>query len=481
MIDVVVLAPCLAGALHKTKNKMEVGVLKIYKILAVILTMFAGMAVAEVYSVTDVTLTDHGDPFMSGSIAKALADCENDGGGVVSIGKGNYKVLTGLHIGRNCRVIGEGRGATMLTMKSSFVDFFTVASGRNSIKGDWSLENLSLHMESINSGDFLETVPLQANLGTVRKVTMTGGSVESWGLNINAALHVEIFDVIYQGEGNGFIFQNTLGYNYNAGDSIIQNSDVILRNPNTTGIRLASPANSTNRINNILLNRVEVQTPFSYVLEGTVGVHLHNVARVTLSHVDLERLEVAVLQQSGVNGGSVAVSNSFVQTFSMGCTNDYVEEGIPPIFQSVIGGNGDFAENQRLPGNEIFVRNKIVGINRVLTAVRPIEAYFDTLEPRVLSTEDSGKIFTNKNAQGTVTFELPPANQGNSMEYEFHLVELGKSIRIQPADGDLIRPGQTAVSSYYESGGSWGTMLKIRNVDGTIWSVIGQHGDWQSE
>ena len=121
-----------------------------------------------------------------------------------------------------------------------------------------------------------------------------------------------------------------------------------------------------------------------------------------------------------------------------------------------------------------------MGTNRVLTAVRPIEMHADSGSSRVLTIADSGKIFTNKGATGTVTFELPAANYSNSIEFEFHIVEPSYPIQVLPASGDLIRPGQTTTGTVYRSGMGWGQILRLRNVDNTIWSVTHQGGEWQS-
>jgi hypothetical protein len=368
-------------------------------------------------------------------------------------------------------------------MDSYVSDLITVASGQASVRTSWKLEDLTLRMPLNSSHDFVSTVPLQANRGTVRNVTVTGGGTASWGLNLDGILVARIEGFIFQGEGNGILIHNSNGLAYNIGDSAIENTTVVLSNPGTTGIALFSPTNNTgnNRINNMLLSRVEVQTSDGIVRDGTVGIHLRNAARITMVNVDIEHMDTGLLQESAVDGGAIATTNSFLQIFCIGCRNDYVEQGATPQLQTVIGGQGMFADMQQLPSSNILAGHPIMGNNRVLTAVRPIVAYSNSSAPRVLTVADSGKIFTNKNATGIVTFVLPPANLSNSIEYEFHLATAGNPIRVQTTSGDIIRPLQTSVNKYLQSAGGWGQVLKIRNIDNTIWSVLEMQGKWTSQ
>jgi hypothetical protein len=287
---------------------------------------------------------------------------------------------------------------------------------------------------------------------------------------------ISVIDYVYYGEGSGIRWINSINYTINYGDSLVQNAEIALKNPSTTGVQIASPIN--NRINNILLSRIEVRTLDGIVQLGTVGIYLRNAARITLQHIDIEHMETAVLQESKVNGGAIAVGNAFYQVHPIGCTTDYQENGTSPDKQIVLGGSGQFSDMQQLPSSNIIAGHQILGNNRILTAVRPIEAYTDITSPRILTVIDSGKIFTNRGASGTVTFNLPAANLSYSVEYEFHLSTPGFAIRILPATGDIIRPGQTTVGSIYESDVDYGQVLKIRNIDNTTWSILDRQGAW---
>jgi len=433
------------------------------------------------FVVSDTSLNDHGNVNSPTSIAAALSGCAQSGGGTVTVLGGTYSVRTGLQVGQNCRLVGSGTGATTLQMNSLYFDLITVASGRNSVSGNWAVEDLTLQMPDSSNHNFLTTVPLQANRGTIRNVTAIGGGASGWGLDLDGVLVLRIDGFTYLGGGNGIIWQNSNSLAYNVGDSYIVNSTVVLSTTDVTGIALMSPIPGNYRVNNIELNRIEVQAPDGVVRSGTIGIHLRNAARISLHNVDLEQIETGLMQESSVGGGGVATTNSFIQVFPLGCTNDYVEIGTKPKLQTIIGGQGAFANMQRLSSSDVFADHAIMGQNRVLTAVRPIEAYADPSTPRVLTVADSGKVFTNKNATGTVTFVLPAANLSYSVEYEFHLATSGQAIRVQTTGGDIIRPGQTQGNKYYQSGLGYGQVLKIRNIDNTTWSVLQKLGQWTSQ
>lgn len=439
-------------------------------------------AYARVYSVNNTTISDHGNPSIAGSIADALRQCAENGGGEVRVASGTYGVMNGLRLGRNCSLVGSGMDATTIRMESGYHDLVTVASGQNSVRANWVVKELTLEMSPISNRASITTVPLQANTGTISNVRTTGGSPYGWGIDLDGALIIHIDGYNYNGEGSGIRWHNDWGIPYNIGDSAIENTTVVIKNMGATGIKLLSPSNSTgvNRVNNILLSRVEVQTPDGIVRDGTVGIHMVNTARITLNNVDIEHMDTGILQESAVNGGAVATTNAFIQTYFIGCRRDYAEVGTPPVMQTVIGGQGALASTQQFPTSNIQADHNIMGRNRVFTAVRPIETHFNSSVDRTLTVADSGKIFTNRSATGPVTFVLPPANLSHSIEFEFHLATAGYPIRIVPAAGDLIRPGQTSSGKYFQSGTSWGQSLKIRNIDATTWSIISQQGQWAS-
>ena len=439
----------------------------------------------ELYSsspITDVTL-DHSDPGVEGTIAQQLAACEASGGGTVYVGPGKFNLSSAsLTIGANCQLVGAGKNATILIVRHQF-NAIRMSTGKLGLAGFWAIRDIAINLPTSVSGNGIVTEPSQGSSGVIENVLITGGSQSSWCIDMDGANGITITDSKCDSEGNGIRWWNSANYNVNYGDSLIQATNVVLRNPYTTGIQLASPTApsiSNRRINNILISRVEVHTPDGVVRAGTIGVALRNTARITLLHVDIEHVDTALLHESGVDGGAVAVNNAFIQIFPIGCNTDYLEIGSSPAEQVIMGGQGAFADQQRFPSSEILAAHQILGNNRVLTAVRPIESHSNSAITRILTVEDSGKIFTNRGANGTVLFELPPANLSYSVEYEFHLATAGYAIRVQPVSYDLIRPGQGSSGFAYESGKTFGHVLKIRNIDGTTWSTLVERGTWTS-
>ena len=439
----------------------------------------------ELYSFSPITDTslDHSNPDVAGTIAEALAACEAAGGGTVSVGPGVFilSIMT-LTIGKNCQLIGSGKNATELRAEHQ-IDAIEISGGAIFKPAYWSIKDLSVSLSSSNSGNAVSTNPEHASIGTIKNLLVTGGSQDSWGLDMNAVNGISVIDYTYKGEGNGIRWRNQSTLPINYGDSLIQNADIILRNSFTTGILLASPTHFNNnryRINNVLLSLIVVRSKEGIVNQGTVGIHLINAARCTIDHADIENMDTGVVQESAVDGGAIAKGNAFYQIHSLGCTTDYTEIGSPPIKQIVLGGSGYFSDNQQFPNSNIVAEHNILGKNRILTAVRPIEAYSDSTTPRILTVQDSGTIFTNKGATDTVTFNLPPADNSFSFEYEFHLATAGFAIRIQPSLNDLIRPGQDSNIEVYESDIVFGQVLKIRNIDGTTWSTLSEVGAWTS-
>jgi hypothetical protein len=437
----------------------------------------------ELYSIsttiTDTSL-DHSDPTVPGTIAESLARCKAAGGGIVRVGHGIFSLSSmTLSIGQNCQLVGTGKYSTRLLVKHPF-DAIKVSSGTLGKLANWVVRDLAVTLPDSSSANGVSTDPSQASSGKIDNVLIDGGASGSYGINMNCVNDVQISAFRYQGGGGGIIWQNTANYPVNYGDSLIQSADIVLRNPSTTGIRIISPSGGDRRMNNILISRVEVHTSDGIVRTGTVGVHLKNAARITLVNVDIEHMETGLIQESQVDGGAIATTNAFIQVYAIGCGIDFQEIGTPPVGQVILGGNGRFSARQQLPSSDILVGHPIMGNNRILTAVRPIEAYANSAVPRVLTVADSGKIFTNKGAAGTVVFQLPSANLNYSVEYEFHLATYGYRIRIQPMGNNLIRPGQTASGAIYESDIAFGQVLKVRNIDGTTWSTMDIQGKWTS-
>jgi len=423
---------------------------------------------------------DHSDPDIEGSIANRLNQCAATGGGTVLVGPGIFELASQpLTVGENCNLVGSGKAATVLRVLH-MGDAIIAASGSAGFNGNWSVRDFAVELPSGLSGDGIRTVARQSSIGRVDRIAISGGSVSSWGLRMDGVNDVTVNGFSYTGLGNGILWTNSGSSGISYGDSTISDSIIWISSDFTTGIRLEGAANTSRAVNNILISRVAVSSSGGVLRSGTKGVHLRNAQRISLVHVDLETLDVAVLEESQVDGGAWNKSNAFIQVFPISCNTDYQLAGNTSRGLAIIGGEGQFADQQLLSDSNVQADNPVFGSVRMLAASLPIKAFTNSLTPIELSASDSGCVITNKGATGTVTFLLPAARADYALEYEFHVAAPGYALRVQPSAGDIIRPGQTATGRVYESGVSYGHVLKIRNMDDQTWAVLAQQGTWVS-
>ena len=279
-----------------------------------------------VYPVTDTSL-NHDDPSTDGTIANALADAGNAGGGTVLVGAGLFNCPnTTLTIPKNVTLKGVGRRATIINVTGS-QDGITLPNQFCNV------ESLRINMPIFSSGDGIK---LTTNHITLRDLTMSGVGSNSWainadGVNVCRMDNILIGTLINGGpdvlRGNGIIFQNTdfVEKPFNFGDSLLSKIDISLYSNNTTGIMLSGPDNTNNVINNILLSQVEVigtgQTG------GCTGFHLKNSKRIASHSVDLENLEFGVIEESTGIGANRSSNNVFISTYTLNTATSYSSAG----------------------------------------------------------------------------------------------------------------------------------------------------------
>lgn len=94
--------------------------------------------------------------------------------------------------------------------------------------------------------------------------------------------------------------------------------------------------------------------------------------------------------------------------------------------------------------------------------------------PRAVTSDESGRIFTNTGSSGSVTFTLPTAEKG--LVYSFAKV-VAQDIVIDAADGDYIADSAASGNiSNVADGEVWGfiTLLAVSN---SMWLIYG-NGSW---
>lgn len=90
---------------------------------------------------------------------------------------------------------------------------------------------------------------------------------------------------------------------------------------------------------------------------------------------------------------------------------------------------------------------------------------------------DSGTIFTNTGASGTVVFTLP-ASPTNGLWYEFHITA-AQSVDIKTGTAVLIyaNAAATTATTGKLTKSTVGTVIQL-NYNGVAWMGVGQSGTW---
>ena len=422
--------------------------------------------------VNNPDLPDHGNANVAGTIASALAVAEANGGGTVHIGPGVYKCYSTLVLSQYTRLVGAGRGVTIISVKH-LSQGVTSASGNLGVPSRSGVEHITIDLHPLSASSAIGTAARQAGADHIQNVELLGGGPGSWGITLDSANQFTVLGVVYEGGGSGIRVTNAENWSSNYGDGLLTNIDITLSNPNMIGVLLEG--NTMGVVNNVLLNRIEVKS--LGFLVGAVGIEMLNVSRITLVNVDVENCE------TGFMNGPRSKWCSFFNAYAIGCDHDYVEEA-PAQQVTIIGGYGDFVDNQQLPsaGLKLYEASFDQHVS-VVTGLRQIEEYTDTVVPRKLDLPDSGsKVFTNKGAQGPVLFVLPNAANSKSEQFSFS-VRTGQELRIIPdnaRDRILGYDGSTKYtpSGFYIYANKPGATITLHNIDNVFWVVDSRIGDW---
>ena len=425
--------------------------------------------------VTDTSLSDHADASVPGTIAFALARIEANGGGAVVIGPGIYRCASTLRIKVDTQFLGSNLSGTVIDALHDG-NVIELGTGNPGFGVRCTLEHFTVNMPDSSLASAIKGNFRQTAKGHIEHVEVTGGSPQSWGIRLDGCNEFAISNFKYSGEGSGiawFIGQD-IAINY--GDSLITSTDIILKNPNTTGILLEGRGNFI--INNILLSRVEVRS--RRIDPNTIGIKLSRVSRITLVNVDIERTDI------GVENGPNSIACSFFSVFALGCNTDYVEIA-PTRNMTILGGFGYFLNNQQLPNRKLGLYEDAFNDSTfVKTGVADIINSTDSDSPIELTLKDSGStIFTNKDASGIVSYILPEAAFSKSLDFSFSVL-VNQELRIYPNNAtDHIR-GYDGTLDYTLGGDSYifssipGTSGTIRNVSSSWWIMDKRLGSWSS-
>lgn len=188
---------------------------------------------------------------------------------------------------------------------------------------------------------------------------------------------------------------------------------------------------------------------------------------------------------TAIINGPISKTCSFISVYALGCNKDYTEISPAPN-TTIIGGYGFFLENQKLGYRKLELYDPALNDTTFTkTGLNDIEAYTDTVNPKILTLKDSGStIFTNSGATDTVSFVLPNAAQSKSMDFSFSVLE-NQELRVYPNNStDHIR-GYDGTLDYTPDGSfiyssTIGTTGTIHNVNNTWWIMDKRLGNWIS-
>lgn len=425
--------------------------------------------------VTDTSLDDHADANVPGTIASALARIEANGNGAIVMGSGTFNCSSKLSLRVDIRFIGTNTKGTIIRAQHDD-NVIEIGAGIQGFGVRCTLEHFSINMPSTSASSGIRNLSRQLGKGHIEHVEVTGGGAQSWGLTMDSSNEFSISNFKYLGDGNGITWINESGQPFNYGDAQITSTDIRLTSQNTIGIFLQGNSNSV--INNILLSRVEVRS--DQIEQGTIGIKLERISRITMVNVDIENTDI------GLQNGPNSKSCSFISVFALGCNTDYTE--IAPVRNTtILGGHGDFLENQKLATRKLeLYEASFDDTTLVKTGINDIASITDTSDPVLLTLNDSGStIFTNRDATGAVSFVLPNASFTKSLDFTFSVLE-NQELRIFPNnDLDHIR-GYDGTLDFTFNGDSYifssevGATATIRNVGNTWWIMDRRLGTWSS-
>jgi hypothetical protein len=252
------------------------------------------------------------------------------------IPSGRYRLATPVDVPPGRTILGAGRDDAEIIAEAATAFVFRRNEGAFAIEpsgaDDWCRSKLSGLSIRMTVGG-LEVWGHEFRLSDVN---FYGGSANGWCIDLvdcNECL-VENVSGGYGGGGyrlfaGGIRFRAAKpGVNY--GDSLLSEISLKLGSANTVGILLdGSTAGATNWINNMILQRVQVNAPVNgsgmIALAGTVGVKLVNAARINMLDCGVEVSSIGFEEYSQNTGGTAGacVGNNFIGCITHNCPTSY--------------------------------------------------------------------------------------------------------------------------------------------------------------
>jgi hypothetical protein len=144
---------------------------------------------------------------------------------------------------------------------------------------------------------------------TVGYLGATGGnsSVEQWALEFDSVNRFKVEKIDFEIACCGMLhnIRDTVVKPFNFGDGVTIGVDMNLTAANCVGIKCLGDPSTNDTINNILFDRTEIQGTGD-VADAQVAVWFEHAKRNTISHIDIERITVGVMEL-----GSDTIRNEF--------------------------------------------------------------------------------------------------------------------------------------------------------------------------
>jgi hypothetical protein len=249
---------------------------------------------------------------------------------------GRYRLATAIDVLPKRTVIGAGRDDAELVAEGSHAFVFRRNEGAFAIDAggtdDWNrsmLANLSIRMT-------VGGVRVWGHEFRISDVNFYGGAAAGWCVDLIDSNEC-VVEKINAGFGGGAFAMFAGGVRFSAakpdvnyGDSLVSEVSVKLGSPDTQAILLdGSTASTTNWINNMILQRVQVNAQVGgsgfTPLAGCVGIKLVNAARINLIDCDVEVVETGFEEYSASVGGAAGacVGNNFIGCITHWCPTTY--------------------------------------------------------------------------------------------------------------------------------------------------------------
>ena len=256
----------------------------------------------------------------------------------VFVPPGRYRLAAPIDVLPQRTILGAGRDDVELVPDGTHALIFRRNEGAFSIDpgatDDWNrsmLGNLSIRMA-------MSGVEVWGHEFRLSDVNFYGGAADGWCVDLVDANECVVEKVSggYGGAGfrllaSGIRFRAAKpGVNY--GDSLVSEVSLKLGASGAQGILLdGSTASASNWINNMILQRVQVNAPTggggTTPLPGSVGIKLKNAARINLIDCDVEVVETGFEEYSESVGGAAGacVANNFIGCITHWCPTTYTD------------------------------------------------------------------------------------------------------------------------------------------------------------